>query len=69
MSQYRVVIVGCGGRSRPHIHAYDEIGEAEVVALYASTLTREPIDLESFIPEQNSFQELVAILKAHASTT
>ena len=32
MSTYRAAIVGCGGRSRPHVQAYERIDNAEVVA-------------------------------------
>lgn len=48
MSKYRAVIVGCGGRSRPHINAYDEIDGAEVVACCAPTALRRDRLAEEF---------------------
>lgn len=32
MAKYNAVVIGCGGRSRPHIQAYTHLEEAEVVA-------------------------------------
>ncbi|MHC4591782.1 MAG: Gfo/Idh/MocA family protein [Planctomycetota bacterium] len=44
MAEYRVAVVGCGGRSRPHIQAYDHLDCAEVVACCAPSPTRrEPL--------------------------
>ncbi|MHC4788503.1 MAG: Gfo/Idh/MocA family protein [Planctomycetota bacterium] len=44
MPKYRATVVGCGGRSRPHIRAYEHIEGAEVVACCAPSPTRrEPL--------------------------
>jgi len=40
MPTYRAAVIGCGGRSRPHIQAYAHIDDAEVVACCAPTPTR-----------------------------
>ena len=40
VEKYRSVVVGCGGRSRPHIQAYDHIDGARIVACCAPTPTR-----------------------------
>ena len=48
MPKHRIAIVGCGGRSRPHIQAYDEMEEAEVVACCAPTATRRDVLASEF---------------------
>jgi predicted dehydrogenase len=32
MRRCRAAVIGCGGRSRPHIQAYDHLEQAEAVA-------------------------------------
>ncbi len=32
MATYKAVVIGCGGRSRPHIQAYTHLEDAEAVA-------------------------------------
>ncbi|MHC5034485.1 MAG: Gfo/Idh/MocA family protein [Planctomycetota bacterium] len=44
MAAHKVAVVGCGGRSRQHIQAYDHLDGAEVVACCAPSPTRrEPL--------------------------
>ena len=40
MSKYRVAIIGCGRRSVPHIQAYRQIEDAEIVACCAPSAQR-----------------------------
>lgn len=62
MPQYRAAVVGCGGRSHPHIQAYDQMPDAEVVACCAPTETRRNAVAAEF--GINAYAEVAEMIRA-----
>ncbi|MEM7030196.1 MAG: Gfo/Idh/MocA family oxidoreductase [Chloroflexota bacterium] len=60
MTTYKAVVVGCGGRTPPHIDAYQYIPNVEVVACCARTAaTREPVAKKYNLKEYDDIEKMI----------